>query len=116
MNVWFIFGRMVPEFSIERVAERTSRPTMFQKCLKKIGGIPSGRCSCCTQFTEIRGHHLSNLLLILNNPTIFISQLRDEVPPISLGCSTMKIASVEVTNLKPLQPRSLVPHSILLDH
>ena len=48
MNVWFIFGGMVPEFSIERVAERTSRPTMFEKCLKKIRGIPSGRCSCCT--------------------------------------------------------------------
>ena len=41
-NVWFIFGGMVPKFSTERVAERTSGPTMFQKCLKKIGGIPSG--------------------------------------------------------------------------
>ena len=30
-NVWFIFGGMVPKFSTERVAERTSGPTMFEE-------------------------------------------------------------------------------------
>ena len=30
INVWFIFGGMIPELSTERVAERTSGPTVFQ--------------------------------------------------------------------------------------